>query len=149
MVRIATFEDSAKARHLKERFVASGLHADVHTEGRPQQVVSRATAQANVQVLVEESDFNRAQELMTEWEKSDPEVGSAIRCPQCKSPRIHYPQLPRKFPIIPGFAAVLLALKIVPKEFYCEDCQFTWTNEDTQPRYRFWRKVFGGPAPQP
>lgn len=143
MVTIATFEDAGKARHLKERFAQAGVHADVVTEGRPQQVVSRAKGQANVRVMVEENDFPRAQQMLVEWEQSDAEIGSAIRCPQCKSPRIHYPQLPRKFPIIPGFAAVLLALKIVPKEFYCQDCQFTWTNENDEPRYRFWRKIFG------
>ena len=57
--------------------------------------------QANWKVNVDEDDFSAAQSLMVEWEASDPDVGSAIRCPQCGSPRIEYPQLTRKF-ITPG-----------------------------------------------
>ena len=82
--------------------------------------------QANAKVLVTEEDFERANKLMVEWEASDPEIGSAIRCPQCKSPRIEYPQLTRKF-ITPSIASVLFALKIFQKEFYCQDCHFTWS----------------------
>ena len=64
---------------------------------------------------------------MREWEASDPDVGSAIRCPQCESSSIEYPQMTRKF-LTPAIASVLFALKIFPKEFYCQDCQFTWSN---------------------
>ena len=37
-------------------------------------------------------------------------------------------------------------LKIFPKEFYCQDCHFTWTNVPEHPRYRFWNRFFSGPA---
>lgn len=146
MVTIATFDQPAKARHLKERFQKSGVHADVVTEGQLQQMTSGARPQANAKVMVEEKDFEKAQGLLVEWEASDPEIGSAIRCPQCKSPRIDYPQLARKFPFVPGLAAILLVLKIIPKEFYCQDCHYSWTNEIDNPRYRFWRGLFGGTA---
>ena len=85
--------------------------------------------QANAKVMVTEEDFEAAHKLMVEWEASDPEVGSAIRCPQCKSPRIEYPQLTRKF-LTPAIASILFAMKIFPKEFYCQDCHFTWTKND-------------------
>ena len=84
--------------------------------------------QANAKVLVDEEDFEAANRLMVEWEASDPEIGSAIRCPQCKSPRIEYPQLTRKF-LTPSIASILFALKIFPKEFYCQDCHFTWSRD--------------------
>jgi hypothetical protein len=53
---------------------------------------------------------------MLEWEASDPEIGSAIRCPQCKSPRIEYPQMTRKF-MTPWLASILFALKISQRSF--------------------------------
>ena len=43
-----------------------------------------------------EEDFERANTAHVEWEATDPEIGAAIRCPQCKSPRIEYPQMTRK-----------------------------------------------------
>lgn len=130
MVTIATFNEPAKAKHLKGRLQDAGLKADVHNEGHLQAVAFMSKPQANAKVLVAEEDFPRAQEMMLEWEKSDPEIGAAIRCPQCKSPRIEYPQLTRKF-LTPALAGVLFALKIFPKEFYCQDCHFTWPKEGT------------------
>jgi hypothetical protein len=114
MVTIATFNEPAKAKHLKTRFQAAGVKADVHNEGHLQKMAFMSQPQASAKVLVHEDDFEKANQLMLEWEASDPEVGSAIRCPQCKSPRIEYPQLTRKF-ITPGIASVLFAMKIFPK----------------------------------
>lgn len=148
MVTIATFEEPAKGRHLKERFQQSGVRADVMTEGSMQAAASGSKRQANVKVLVDEDDFEKAQNLMVEWEATDPDVGAAIRCPQCKSPRIDYPQLARKFPFIPGLIGILLALKIVPKEFYCHDCHYTWGGDEGVPRRRFWNRFFAGPQDQ-
>ncbi len=147
MVTIATFNEPAKAKHLKERLQQAGLKADIHNEAHLQAVAFMSKPQANWKVNVDEDDFAAAQSLMVEWETSDPDIGSAIRCPQCGSSRIEYPQLTRKF-ITPALASILFALKIFPKEFYCQDCHFTWTNEDTAPRYRFWNRFFSGPEKQ-
>ena len=129
MVTIATFEEPTKAKHLKDRYAQSGVAADLQTDGQMQQVASGSKARGNVKVLIHEKDFDKAHNLLVEWEASDPEVGSALRCPQCQSPRIDYPQLARKFPFIPGLVGVLLLLKIIPKEFYCQDCHFTWSKD--------------------
>jgi hypothetical protein len=144
MVTIATFNEPAKAKRLKERFQQAGLKADIHNEGHLQQVAFMSKPQANVKVLVDDEAFERAQQLMTEWEASDPDIASAIvRCPQCGSPRIQYPQLTRKA-ITPAVASVLFALRIFPKEFYCEDCHFTWTNEEERTLGRLWHRFFPG-----
>ncbi len=133
MVTIATFNDSAKAKHLKERLQERGVKTDIHNEAGLQKAML-AGPQANAKVLVEERDFPKAQELMVEWETSDPDLVSAIRCPQCKSPRVQYPQLARRFPFIPGMAAILFALGIFEKEFYCEDCHYSWTKDEQEKR---------------
>ncbi|CAN5271162.1 hypothetical protein BH20VER2_BH20VER2_07580 [soil metagenome] len=128
MVTIATFNEVGKARHLKTRLAEAGVKADVHNEAQ-MQVAMLSKPQANAKVLVDEKDFQAAHQLMVEWEASDPEIGSAIRCPQCQSPRVVYPQLARKFPFVPGLAAILFALGVFEKEFYCEDCHLTWTKD--------------------
>jgi len=131
MVTIATFNEPAKAKHLKQRLQESGVKADVHNEGQMQSVVTLSKAQANAKVMVEEQDFERAHALMVEWEPNDPDIGAAIRCPNCQSPRIEYPQMTRRF-LTPWLASIVFALKIVEKQFYCRDCQNTWTNEITR-----------------
>ena len=138
MVTIATFDDPAKAKHLKKRLQESGVKADAHNEGRLQSVATMSAPHANAKVMVDEDDFQKANQLLMEWEVSDPEVGAAIRCPQCKSPRIEYPQMTRKF-LTPWLATVLFAMKVFPKEFYCQDCHFTWGKDgDPLPQKPAW-----------
>jgi Putative prokaryotic signal transducing protein len=149
MVTIATFNEPAKAKNLKARLQQAGLHADVHNEAPLQQVAFMSKPQANVKVLVEDTDFERAQGLMIEWEASDPDIAPAlIRCAQCGSSRIEYPQLTRKF-ITPGIASVLLTLRIFPKEFYCQDCHFTWTDQKQRTIGRLWHRFFPGNESNP
>lgn len=144
MVTIATFNEPAKAKRLKERFQQAGLRADVHNERHLQQVAFMSKPQANAKVMVEDDDFEQAQSLMVGWETSDPDIAAAvIRCPQCGSSRIEYPQLTRKA-ITPAMASVLFALRIFPKEFYCEDCHFTWSNEEQRTLARLWHRFFPG-----
>jgi Putative prokaryotic signal transducing protein len=144
MVTVATFNDAAKAKRLKERLQQAGLRADMINEGHIQQVAFMSKPQANVKVKVDDNDFEKARGLMVEWESTDPEVASAmIRCPQCNSSQIEYPQMTRKF-LTPALASVLFALKIFPKEFYCENCHFTWSNEGQGGFFRLWHRFFPG-----
>jgi transposase-like protein len=147
MVTIATFSEQAKAKRLKERFQQAGVRADIYNEGHLQQAVFLSKPQANVKLQVEDDDFERAQALMVEWEASDPDIAAAlIRCPQCNSSNIEYPQMTRKA-ITPGLVSILWALRILPKEFYCQDCHFTWSNEEERTIGKLWHRLFPGPEP--
>src|ERR1044072_7467574 len=130
MVTIATFNEPTKGRQLKRRFQDAGLQADVHNEAPLQQVGFISRPQANAKVMVEDADFETAQELMKEWEATDPEISAAlIRCPQCGSSNIEYPQMTRKF-MIPARVLLLCAQKFFPKNFSGKDCHFTWSNKE-------------------
>lgn len=148
MVTIATFNDGTKAKRLQEKLQQAGLKTDIHNEGHLQQVAFMSKPQANIKVQVDDNDFERAQQLMVEWEANDPDIASAIiRCAQCGSSRIEYPQLTRKA-LTPAMASVLFALRIFPKEFYCEDCHYTWSNEDQPALARLWHRFFPGSEPE-
>src|SRR5260370_9890772 len=144
MVTIATFNEPAKARQLKRRFQDAGLKADVHNEGPLQQVGFMSRPQANAKVMVEDNDFEKAQSLMVEWEATDPDISAAlIRCPQCGSSNIEYPQITRKS-ITPALFGVLCAMKIIPKEFYCQDFHFTLSNQEERTLGPLWHLLFLG-----
>ena len=148
MVTIATFNEADKAKGLKERLQQAGIHADVHNEGHLQQVAFMSKPQANNKVMVEDGDFERAQQFMVEWESTDPDIANAlIRCAQCRSSRIEYPQLTRKF-LTPALASVLFTLRIFPKEFYCEDCHYTWSTQEKPTLARLWHRFFPGAEPE-
>ena len=139
MVTIATFNEPDKAKRLKQRFQESGIKADIHNEGHLQAVAFMSRPKANAKVMVDDSDFERGQNLMIEWESSDPEIAAAmIRCPQCGSSNIEYPQMTRKF-LTPALASILFALKVFPKEFYCQSCHYTWPAEEAKERDQWWQ----------
>ena len=138
MVTIATFNEQAKAKHLRDRFSQAGVGAEIFGEGALQRVAFMSKPQANVKVRVHEADFEKAQQLMRDWETSDPEVGCALRCPQCGSSEIEYPQLTRKF-LTPAIASVLFALKIIPKQFYCRSCHYTWPLKEVPEKEQWWQ----------
>ena|SRR5436190_15775225 len=138
MVTIATFNEQSKAKHLRDRLERAGVSADIVGEGHLQRVAFMSKPQANVKVKIEERDFEKAQMLLREWEQADPEIGSALRCPQCASSEIEYPQLTRKF-LTPALASILFALKVFPKEFYCQSCHYTWPAEEAKERDQWWQ----------
>ena len=59
MVTIATFNEPAKAKHLKERLQQAGVKADIHNEAHLQTVAFMSKPQANWKVMVDEDDFGR------------------------------------------------------------------------------------------
>ena len=128
MVTIATFNEPDKAKRLKQRFQEAGIRADIHNEGHLQQMAFMSRPQANAKVTVEDADFERAQNLMIEWETSDPEIASAmIRCPQCGSSNIEYPQMTRKF-LLPTLLLHLgIIFRVIVHEAYCESCHWLWS----------------------
>src|ERR1043166_3674261 len=144
MVTIATFHEPGKAKELKSRFEQAGVHADVHNEAPLQAVGFMSKPQANAKVQGEDSDFERAQGLMIEWEATGPAIAAAlVRSAPCGSSRVEYPQMTRKF-MTPALVGLLCAIKVIPKEFYCEDCHFTWSNQTERSIGRLWHRFFPG-----
>src|SRR5207302_11478540 len=93
MVTIATFNEPGKAKRLKQRFQEAGIRADIHNE-RHLQMAFMSRPQAIAKIMVDDADFERGQNLMIDWESSDPEIAAAmIRCPHCGSLTIEYPHI--------------------------------------------------------
>ena len=82
---------------------------------------------AHMHVRVRKEEIGQAEQFLKEWE---PEgiMSEAVRCPQCGSSRIEYPQFSRHTSGSIPFAA-LAAMKVIPREYYCQACQFTWPDK--------------------
>jgi len=104
------------------------LHADVTDESGAQAIffLSRHP-RAHMHVEVRKEEYEKAKKLVQEWEK-DGVMAQAVRCPQCGSSRIEYPQFSRQT-MESVFFALLSAVRLIPREYYCEDCQFTWPDK--------------------
>lgn len=128
-ITVATFNDAAPAEALKNRFLDAGLHSDLLDESGAQALMGLTThPKAQMRVRVRKDEFERAKQLAAEWDASDGALREAVKCPQCGSSRIEYPQFSRQAGYSVAVSA-LAAAKIIPREFYCEDCQFTWPDK--------------------
>jgi len=72
----------------------------------------------------------KAEEMLLDCDAKGALPG-AIHCPECKSLRVQYPQFAHKS-VIPNVIVGLMATFGGQKEFYCEDCHYTWPMEGTK-----------------
>ena len=133
-IPVALFSSSAKAGPLKQRLVQAGIQAEVHEELRLEKLWFVSKSSAGARLDAPANQFERACQLLLEWDMAEGALRDAIRCPECKSLRVDYPQFTRKS-FIPNLAMGLSAkIGLVEKEFYCQGCHYTWPKEGTRPR---------------
>jgi hypothetical protein len=124
-VTVATFNTLEPARQLQERLRQARCDAVIHDESRLERFWFMSSPLAAVHVEVTSRDYLPACKLIAEWDSREGVLGEAVRCPECGSSRVEFPQIPRKF-LMPVAEAVLMALRILPRRFYCLDCHCTW-----------------------
>ena len=131
---VATFGQRAKAEPLKQRLREAGIYAEINDELLKKLWLHSPEPAVFVRVEVPEDSFERACQLLRQWDTPDGVLREAIRCPECRSLRVAYPQFTRKF-FLPNLAMGLFArLGLMEKLYYCEECQCTWPREGTLPR---------------
>jgi hypothetical protein len=125
---VATFNDAAKAQPLKHRLDEAGLPAEIHNESLMERLWFVAHPLAMIKVTVHARDFEKALGLLRGWNTPGGPLIGAIRCPDCGSFRVQYPQYAAKsfLPNVIGLLAVVGAIK---REFYCQDCHYTWPRQ--------------------
>jgi len=120
---VALFSRHSDAEPLRQRLSENGIPAEVHD--------CRLTSGARLEVPADR--FEQAHRLLVEWDATDAALRQAIRCPECKSLRVEYPQFSGKS-ILPNiFIGALLTMRLLEKEYYCQDCHFDWPREGSRP----------------
>jgi len=128
LLTVASFNEFAPAEMLKDRLIAAGLNADILDDSGAQAALfSGKEPRAHMKVRVRKHEAEKALELLAEWEKEGL-LREAVHCPQCGSSRVEFPQFSRDTSASMFFGA-LAAVKLIPREFYCENCQFTWPDK--------------------
>lgn len=128
VITLATFNEAGPAESLKDRLHDAGFHAEVMDDSSAQAIFfMNRHPKAHMHVQVRKEEFDTARTRLRDWE-SDGVMSQAVRCPQCGSSRIEFPQFSRR---TAGsmFFAMLSAAHLIPREYYCEDCQFTWPDK--------------------
>lgn len=130
MTTVATFSDLDKAEGVKNKLESMGVHAEVVDESKYQRFLFLSKPLAGEKVYVKEEDFEKARQALHIADEQEHILQGEVRCPQCGSARIDYPQFTRKF-ITTTLVEIFCVLHLVDKQFFCEDCQHTWPVSDT------------------
>ena len=122
-IPVALFYHRADAEPLQRRLTENGVPAKVQD----------CSLMSGVHLDVPANRFEEGHRLLVEWDAADGACRNAIRCPECKSLRVEYPQYSRKS-ILPNlFVGVLTTIGMTEKEFYCMDCHCTWPKDGGRP----------------
>ena len=128
-ITVATFNQPEHAELLRRRFQSVGIQAVVHDQSKLEKMWFVSQPIAGVRLDVPEKDFETALQQLKVWDETEHVLRDAVRCPECKSSRIEYPQFTRKF-LMPNLIGIVSALGFVEKEYYCQDCQYTWPSKE-------------------
>ena len=134
-VTIATFNEPEQAEPVRKRLEEAGIPAQVYDERALQCFFFLSPkALAGIRLRVDKTNYARAESLLNDWHSTSGVLREAIRCPECGSSRIEYPQFSRHF-AWGAIAAVFAALGCFERKFFCKHCQYTWpTKVKVEPR---------------
>lgn len=117
---------------MKKRLEESNIPAEIDHESSLEWLWFAIKPVVKVRLKVRTADFDEALRLLRGWDAAEGILREAIRCPECGSSRVEYPQFTRKF-FLPNLIGLLAGLGVVRREFYCEECHFTWPKEGSKP----------------
>jgi predicted Zn-ribbon and HTH transcriptional regulator len=130
---VATFNDRSSAEHLQRRMAEHGIKAEIHDELRLEKLWFVSKLTAGVRLEVPCNDFEKCEKLLAEWDSKEGALYAAIRCPECRSFRVQFPQFAHKSVIPNILMGFLASVGRVNKAHYCEDCHYTWPKEGSEP----------------
>jgi uncharacterized protein with PIN domain len=131
-ISIAVFNERAPAQQLAERLRAAGYQSEVFDESMEQKWhLMQIHPHAHMRVRVAESESERALQQLALWAKEGL-LPDAVRCPECGSTRVEYPQFSRRT-LLGSLPAIASAAGMIERDYYCESCHFTWPAEPDKP----------------
>ena len=130
---VALFPNRAKAEPIQQRLTASGVPAEVRIQRWARAFWFVPKQESGVHLEVPAEQFERAEQFLLDLDASEGALREAIRCPECGSLRVEYPQFARHSILTNLALGVASEVGLVEKDYYCEDCHFTWPRQGTRP----------------
>lgn len=129
LITVATFNDREPAEKIAQRLRTAGFSAEIYDESTEQKwKLFNLHPRAHMRVRVHSGEEERAHAVLKEWHATEGALADAVHCPECGSSKIEFPQFSRRT-LMGALPAALAATGIIEKEYYCEDCHFTWPDE--------------------
>src|ERR1041385_7067361 len=106
-IPVALFNGPRPAELLRQRLRDNGVAAEVHDGLHLEKLWFASRPRAGVRLEVPADQFERAYRLLLDWDAAEGALRDAIRCPECRSLRIDYPQFTRRSFITNLFVGLL------------------------------------------
>lgn len=132
-IPVALFQSRAQAEPVQQRLAQAGVAAEIHEELWLQKLWFVSKQSAGVRLEVAAEHFGRAEALLHSWDTPAGALAEAVRCPECKSLLVDYPQFARHSIITNIGLGLAAEVGLVEKDYYCEHCHYTWPKEDSRP----------------
>jgi hypothetical protein len=75
-----------------------------------------------------------ASSLLTEWDVTEHGLRAVLRCPECGSFRVDYPQVTHKSLSTNLALGLIAVLGFLERDYYCEDCHCLWAGPSARGR---------------
>jgi mono/diheme cytochrome c family protein len=125
-MRLAHFENQAQAEPARKFLLESGIKARIHAESGVAKLWFVSRYQAGVRLEVPGQETARSLKLLGQGDTPSEILRDAVRCPECHSLRVDYPQFTRKSVLTNLVMGLLAEIHFLERNYYCEDCHFMW-----------------------
>jgi predicted Zn-ribbon and HTH transcriptional regulator len=142
-ISIAVFNQREPAEALANRLREAGYEAEVFDESMEQKWhLLQIRPRGHMRVRVPEAQRERGLQQLQQW-SNEGLLEQAVRCPECGSTQVEYPQFSRRT-LMGALPAIAAAAGVIERDYYCEACHYTWPADPPAPepeRDRLnWRK---------
>lgn len=129
LITVATFNEREPADQIATHLREAGIDAEVYDESHEQKwKLFNLHPRAHMRVRVHSTEEERALAVLAEAKGEEPALEQSVKCPECGSSRVEFPQFSRRT-LMGALPAALAATGVIAQEFYCEACHFTWPPE--------------------
>jgi hypothetical protein len=131
--RVALFMDQSEAEQVRQLLARSGIRAELHHDPAVARLWFISDRESGFRLEVPAGDSESAARLLDSWDAETGCLHSAIRCPECGSLRIDYPQFTEKSILTNLIMGLATELRILERDFYCEACHCMWIKPSPKP----------------
>jgi hypothetical protein len=132
-IRVALFRERGTAEALRQELLQADIPAEVHHEPQVARLWFVSKSAAGVRLEIPAAYWERCTQLFKEWQTVPGILGEAIRCPECRSLRVDFPQFTQKSFLTNVAMGLMAEVGLVEKQYYCEECHYTWSKPPTHP----------------
>jgi hypothetical protein len=131
---VVLFSDRGIAVSIQHRLAQTGIDATLNEKPPLAHLWFIPKGHACIRVEVPAGRLEQAEHFLLDLDNAEGALRQAVRCPECSSLRVDYPQY-AKHSLLTNLAMGLLAeLRVLERDFYCEDCHYAWPKEGTRAR---------------